>query len=79
MFNIMGKEKQRLEQTKRNLVVSQDYYDMCLKQAQDQSKAFMSSPAGIGSAFAAGALKGATADVPTPPASMLFNLASRFL
>lgn len=79
MFDVLGKEKQRLEQTKRNLAAAQKYSRMQMQQAKTHTKSFLSSPAGIGTAFAAGAVKGATADVPTPPASLLFAVASEFL
>lgn len=79
MFDLLGKEKQRLEQSKLNLVVAQKYSKMQMEQATTQTKSFLSSPLGLGSAFAAGAVKGATSDVPIPPASLIFTLASEFL
>ena len=79
MFDILAKEKQRLEQTKHNLKAAHKYSKMQVSQAKANTKSFMSSPAGIGTAFAAGAVKGATADIPTPPASLIFTLASEFL
>jgi hypothetical protein len=50
-----------------------------LAQAKTTTRNYLSSPAGIGTVFAAGAIKGATSDVPHPPASLIFSLASEFL
>ena len=79
MLDFLKKEKQSLEQCKTNLDVAQKYSSMQMEKAKLKTKSFLSSPAGIGSAFAAGAVKGALSDVPVPPVSLVLGLASEFL
>ncbi|MEP1445001.1 MAG: hypothetical protein ABJK37_02645 [Paraglaciecola sp.] len=74
MFDPLNKHKAKLQQAKTNAELANKYSKRQLVKARTQSESFISSPTGITSMFVAGAIKGATAEVPKPPASIFLSM-----
>ena len=74
MFDPLKKEKASLEQARTNAELAKKYSKRQFKNAKSKSRSFLSSPTGIASMFAAGAVNGATSDVPKPPLSIILSM-----
>jgi hypothetical protein len=79
MFDPLKKQKAKLQQAKINAELADKYSKRQLENAQSKSKSFISSPTGIAGMFVAGSIKGATADVPKPPASIILSMLLKLL
>lgn len=74
MFDPLKKHKAKLQQAKTNAELANKYSRRQLATARSKSESFISSPTGIASMFVAGSIKGATAEVPKPPASIFLSM-----
>lgn len=74
MFDPLKKERAKLLQASINAELARKYSKRQLENAKSKSKSFISSPTGIAGMFVAGSIKGASTDVPKPPASIILSL-----
>tara|TARA_R110000751_G_scaffold307911_2_gene435223 strand:- start:36742 stop:36990 length:249 start_codon:yes stop_codon:yes gene_type:complete len=74
VFDPMKKQKLKLQQASVNANLAKQYSIRQLENAKSKSESFISSPTGIASMFVAGSIKGATTDVPKPPASIILSM-----
>ncbi|WP_158972472.1 hypothetical protein [Paraglaciecola sp. L3A3] len=77
MYDFMQVEKAQLAQAKTHAEVARKYSQRCMTSAQEKTKSFASSPAGIATAFSAGAFQGATNSQAKSPISSLLPILLR--
>lgn len=74
MFDLLKKEKAKLQQAKINAELAKKYSARQFEKAKSTSKSFVSSPTGIAGMFVAGSIKGAVSDVPKAPSSLIISM-----
>lgn len=74
MFDPLSKQKQKVAQAKVHLALSEKYRTRRINDAKNKTERFISSPKGLGSAFALGCLTGVTSNTKSPTSILLSSL-----